>query len=194
MERIAIFGAGAVGSYLGAFMTREGEDITLIDPWPAHVEAMKADGIKVTGSQGPFSVPVKALHLHEVQGVKEPFDIVFIAVKSYDTLWAATFLEPYLKPEGFAVSSQNSINDEVIASVVGYSRTVGCVMSHIEVALWEPGHVTRGGEPGRDRGHDVFRVGELAGPITPRVERVVRLVSSIVGARATTILWGESWA
>ncbi|MCZ6534476.1 MAG: 2-dehydropantoate 2-reductase, partial [Chloroflexi bacterium] len=44
MERIAIFGAGAVGSYLGAFMTREGEDVTLIDPWPAHVEAMKADG------------------------------------------------------------------------------------------------------------------------------------------------------
>ena len=194
MERIAIFGAGAVGSYLGAFMTREGEDVTLIDPWPAHVEAMKADGIKATGSQGSFSVPVKALHLHEVQGVKEPFDIVFIAVKSYDTLWATTFMEPYLKHEGFAVSSQNSINDEVIASVVGHSRTVGCVMSHIEVALWEPGHVTRGGEPGQDRGHDVFRVGELAGPITPRVERVVQLVSSIDGARATTNLWGERWA
>ena len=41
MEKIAIMGVGAVGSYLGAFMTRAGEDVTLIDQWPAHVEAMK---------------------------------------------------------------------------------------------------------------------------------------------------------
>ena len=194
MEKIAIVGAGAAGSYLGAFMTRAGEDITLIDQWPAHVEAMKAGGLKVTGSQGPFTTPVKALHLHEVQGIEEPFDVVFIALKSYDTLWAATFIEPYLKPTGCVVSSQNGINDEVIASVVGHHRAVGCVMSQIGVALWEPGQVARHGEPGRNKGHAVFRVGELNGTVTPRVRRIVQLVSSIDGARATTNLWGERWA
>jgi 2-dehydropantoate 2-reductase len=194
MERIAIMGAGAVGSYLGAFMTRAGEEVTLIDIWPENVEAMNAQGIQVSGSQGPFTVPVKALHIHQVQAIQEPFDIIFIAMKSYDTLWACHFMEPHLTPRGFAVSSQNSINDEILASVFGRGRAVGCVMSHIEVALWEPGHVTRGGEPGRDRGHDVFRVGELVGPVTPRVQRVVELMSSIDGAHGTTNIWGERWA
>ncbi len=194
MERIAIMGGGAVGCYLSAFMTREGEDVTLIDVWPENVEAIKRDGVKVTGSQGPFTSPVKALHLHEMQAVDEPFDIVFIAMKSYDTRWASIFMEAYLKEDGFAVSSQNSINDPVLAEVFGQQRAVGCIMSTIEVALWEPGHVTRGGQPGRDRGYDVFRVGEHVGPVTPRVERIVELVSSIDGARSTTNLWGERWA
>ena len=194
MERIAIFGAGAAGSYLGAFMARAGEDVTLIDQWPEHVEALKAKGMRVTGSQGPFEVPVKALHIHEVQACKELFDIAFIAVKSYDTLWAATFMNGYLKPEGFAVSSQNGINDRTIASVVGEDRIVGCVMSGIQVALWEPGHVNRGGDPGRDRGYDVFRVGEMNAAVTPRISRVVELVGNVDGAKATTNLWGERWS
>ncbi len=194
MDRIAIFGAGAVGSYLGAFMTRDGVDVTLIDQWPAHVEAVKTGGLRVSGSQGDFVTPAKAIHLHEAQGLREPFDIVFIAVKSYDTPWAAAFMKPYLKPDGFMVSSQNGINDRTIEAVAGPGRVVGCVMSGISVALWEPGHVTRGGAPGRDRGHDVFRVGEPDGALTARLERVVGLVSSVDGARATSNLWGERWS
>ncbi|MQF70093.1 ketopantoate reductase family protein [SAR202 cluster bacterium AD-804-J14_MRT_500m] len=194
MDRIAIMGGGAVGCYLSAFMTREGEDVTLIDVWPENIEAIKKSGIKVTGSQGPFTSPVKALHLHEVQSIDTPFDIIFIAMKSYDTRWASLFMEPHLKQTGFAVSSQNSINDPILAEVFGEDRSIGCIMSTIEVALWEPGHVTRGGQPGRDRGYDVFRVGELIGPVTPRVTRIVELVSSIDGAKSTTNLWGERWS
>ena len=52
MERIAIFGAGAAGSYLGAFMARAGEDVTLIDQWPEHVEALKAKGHEGYGQPG----------------------------------------------------------------------------------------------------------------------------------------------
>ena len=63
MGKIGIFGAGAVGCYLGAFMTREGEDVTLIDMWPENVETIKAKGIRVSGSQGPFSVQPKIVHL-----------------------------------------------------------------------------------------------------------------------------------
>ena len=193
MERIAIFGAGAVGSYLGAFMTRQGEDVTLIDQWPAHVEEIKANGLNVTGTQ-PFTVPVKAVHLHEAQALGRKFDLAFIAVKSYDTLWAATFMERYLKPTGHMVSSQNGINDETIASVVGIRRAIGCVMSNIQVALWEPGETHRGGEVGRDRGYDVFRVGHIDGAVTAAVLRVVELVGSVDGAKATTNLAGERWA
>ena len=194
MTRIAIMGAGAAGSYLGAFLTREGEDITLIDQWPEHVETMKRVGLRASGSQGDFTVPVRALHLTEVQSIQEPFDMVFIAVKSYDTEWATHFMKQYLKPTGFMVCCQNCMNDELIASIVGYQREVPCVMSRIEVALWEPGHVTRGAQAGRDRGYDVFRIGETNGRITPRVEHLASMLSCIDGAKVTTNIWGERWS
>ena len=149
MSKIAIMGAGAAGSYIGAFLTREREDVTLIDQWPEHVDAVKTKGLRASGSQGDFTMPVKALHLTEVQRVQEPFDIAFIAVKSYDTEWATHFIKRYVKPSGYLVSAQNCMNDELIASIVGYHREVACVMSHIEVALWEPGHVIRGGPGGK---------------------------------------------
>ena len=187
-------GAGAAGSYIGAFLTREGLDVTLIDQWPEHVAAMKRAGLRASGSQGDFTVPVNALHLTEAQAIREPFDLAFIAVKSYDTEWATHFIQRYLKPTGFVVSSQNCMNDALIASIVGNQREVPCVMSNIQVALWEPGHVVRGGEVGRDRGHDVFRVGETSGRITRRVEDLVAMLSCIDGARVTTNIWGERWA
>ena len=61
-DKIGIMGAGALGSYVGAFLSKIGEDVTFIDMWPEHVEKMRADGLHVTGSQGPFTVPVKAIH------------------------------------------------------------------------------------------------------------------------------------
>ena len=194
MTRIAFMGAGAAACYIGAFLTREGEDITFIDQWPEHVEKMRTEGLSASGSQGDFTVPVKALHLTEAQAIREPFDVAFVAVKSYDTVWATHFIKGYLKPTGYIVSSQNCMNDEVIASIVGWHRELPCVMSRIEVALWEPAHVNRGGPVGRDHGHDVFRVGETNGRITPRVEYLVGLLDHIDGARATTNIWGERWA
>jgi len=193
-DKIAIMGVGAVGSYLGAFIAHTGADVTLIDQWPAQVASINVSGLKVEGSQGPFTARALALHLHEVQGSISLFDLVIIAVKSYDTLWAATLMEPYLKADGRMVSAQNGFNDASIASIVGYRRTIGCVMSQIGVAIWEPGVVTRHGEPGRNRGHDVFRIGELSGPPSPRADRLAQLLSHIDGARTTTNLLGERWA
>jgi 2-dehydropantoate 2-reductase len=193
-SNIAIIGAGALGSYVGAFLARDGQQVTFIDMWPEHVEKMRMDGLHVTGSQGPFTVPVDAMHLTDVQSIQEPFDFAFISVKSYDTEWATHFIKRYVKPEGFFVSLQNCWNDTVIAGIVGPERSVGCIASHIEVALWEPGHVERGGAVGRDSGHYVFRVGEHDGSESARVMKIVSLLNLIDGAYATGNLWGERWA
>jgi 2-dehydropantoate 2-reductase len=187
-------GAGAVGSYIGAFLSREGHDVTLIDMWAPHVDAMNENGIRVSGTQGDFTVPVKAVHMTEAQKIKDPFDIAFLAVKSYDTEWATHFINRFVSLTGVVVSAQNCMNDHLIASIVGHHREVGCVMSGITVALWEPGHVTRGGQPGRGRGHDVFRVGELHGRITARVEELADLLGAIDAARPTSNIWGERWS
>lgn len=192
--RIAFMGAGAIGSYLGAYMTQAGYAPLLIDPWPEHVDKMKADGLRASGSQGDFTVPVNAMHLTEVQGVREPFDIVFVAMKSYDTEWATHFIKRYLSPTGFVVCAQNSINDETIARIVGYERTVGLIMSSITVHLVEPGHVVRGAPPGRDRGYDVFRVGELNGAITPRAKLIAEMMDCIDASKVSANLWGERWS
>jgi 2-dehydropantoate 2-reductase len=115
-------------------------------------------------------------------------------MKSYDTEWSAHFLKRLVKQDGVIVSSQNCMNDRLVASIVGYERAVGCIMSSITVALWEPGHVTRGGPPGRGRGHVVFRVGELHGRITPRVEELADILMCVDDAKATSNLWGERWS
>ncbi|MCI0439750.1 MAG: 2-dehydropantoate 2-reductase [Chloroflexi bacterium] len=193
-KKIAIFGVGAAGSYIGAFLTREGYDITLIDMWGEHVNVMKEKGLSVSGSQGEFTVPVKAVHLTDAQQLKQPFDIIFLSVKSYDTEWASHFVKRLMSPTGFVVNAQNCMNDQLTASIVGYDRQVGCVMSGITVGLWEPGHVERGGQPGRGRGHDVFRVGELHGRITKRVEEVAEMLSVIDGSKPTSNIWGERWS
>ena len=60
-DKIAIMGPGAVGSYVGAFLVQAGEDITFIDMWPEHVETMRTKGLRASGSQGDFTVPVLSL-------------------------------------------------------------------------------------------------------------------------------------
>src|SRR5215218_7266927 len=117
-QRIAIIGAGAVGGYAGAYMAQAGEDVIFVDPWPEHVETMRAKGLRITHLRDvpEFTVPVRALHLTEVQGMAKqaPVDILFMCMKSYDTAWATTMMRQYLAPNGYVVSLQNCINEETI--------------------------------------------------------------------------------
>jgi len=193
-KKMAVFGAGAAGSYIGAFLTREGHDICLIDMWGDHVDKMVENGLSVSGCQGDFNVPVNPIHLANAIQIENKFDIIFLAVKSYDTEWAAHFCKRLLKDDGVIVSNQNCMNDSLISTIVGPNREIGCVMSSITVGLWEPAHVNRGGQPGRETGHDVFRVGELHGRVTPRAEEIADLLSCIDGSKATSNIWGERWS
>lgn len=189
IQNVAIFGAGAIGSTIGAYLARAGREITLIDFWPAHVEAMRASGLSVTALDERFTTKVNALHLADIAGRREQFDAVLLSVKSYDTAWATTFIAPHLAPGGVLVSAQNGINEEQIAPIVGHSRTVGCVVT-IGAGLYEPGHVTRTNLPSRPS----FAVGEMTGLVTPRVQELVALLAPAGVSHATTNLWGDRWA
>jgi 2-dehydropantoate 2-reductase len=196
-SRIAIVGVGAVGGYAGAHMARDGEDVTFIDPWPAHVEHMKQHGLRVTHAKdvAEFRVPVRALHLTEVQQLskEKPIDIAFVCTKSYDTGWAVMLIRQYLAADGFVVSLQNCMNEETIAGLVGWGKTLGCIASSITVNLPEPGLIHRGaGKRGAE--HTVFRAGEVHGRITDRAKEVCRLVGTADSALVTSNLWGERWS
>ena len=193
-KRIVFMGAGGVGAYVGGHLARAGEDVTLIDPWPEHIDTIKHAGLHLSGTQGEHTVRVNALHLHEVQSLhKTPVDIAFICTKSYDTEWATMMIKQYLAPNAFVVSLQNSINEERIAAIVGWGKTLGCIASTIGVDAFKAGHVMRTIQPGGP-GYTVFRVGEVHGRITPRVEMLADMLSNVDSAKATTNLWGERWS
>jgi 2-dehydropantoate 2-reductase len=195
--RIAIVGTGAVGGYAGAHMAKAGEDVTFIDFWPENVEAMRTKGLRISHLRDvpEFTTPARALHVTELQELakEKPIDIAFVCTKSYDTGWATMMIRQYLAPGGFVVSLQNCMNEETIASVVGWGKTLGSIASSITVELCEPGHVRRaGGKHGE--AHTVFRVGEVHGIATDRARDVCRLLALADSAKVTGNLWGERWS
>jgi 2-dehydropantoate 2-reductase len=196
-KKVAIVGVGAVGGYAGAHMVRQGEDVTFLDPWPEHVEEMRKRGLRVTHARDvpEFSVAARALHITDAQRLAKetPIDIAFVCVKSYDTAWATTLIAQYLAPDGYVVSLQNCMNEETIAAIVGWGKTLGCIASSITVNLPEPGHIHRGAGK-RGAAHTVFRAGEVHGRITRRSEEVCRLVGAADSAKVTENLWGERWS
>jgi 2-dehydropantoate 2-reductase len=193
-KKILFVGAGAIGSYIGSFLSRAGHDVTLVDPWAEQVETIRKKGISVTGPHDPFEAHPKAVHLNESQRMPRDFDLAFVAMKVYDTAWAAQLALRHLKPEGYIVASENCWPDPIVASVAGASRSLGLVMSKIGVAVWKPGQVERGAEKGQGTGHDVFRVGEHDGRITVRAKEVAEMLSVVDGSQVTENLWGERWA
>jgi len=124
---------------------------------------------------------------------QRPIDICFISVKSYDTGWAAMMMKQYLAPGGFMVSLQNCINEERIAGVVGWGRVVGCIAAAISVDMYESGRILRT-VPKGGASHTVFRVGEVHGRVTPRVEAIADMIAGIDSVKVTTNLWGERWS
>ena len=187
--RIGIIGAGAIGSVVGGMLTKAGHDVTVIEQWPEHVEAMKKVGLRLSGTCGEHVVPVKALHIHEVQSLREPFDAVFVAVKSYDTEWAAAMAVANLRqPDGVVVDFQNGINDERVAAVAGRERTLGCVIT-ISAGMYEAGHAIR-----TDRGTMGFKIGEHDGKDTARARELARIMNDVATSKVTTNLWGERWS
>ena len=187
--RIGIIGAGAIGSVVGGMLTKAGHDVTLIDQWPQHVETMRKNGLRLSGTCGDHVIPVKALHIYEAQAITEPFDAVFISVKSYDTEWATHLGVQHLKkPNGVVVDFQNGINDERVAAIAGRERTLGSVIT-IGAGKSEPGHAMR-----TDTGAIGFKIGELDGKETERARELAKIMSDVATTKVTTNLFGERWS
>ena len=111
--KIAVLGTGANGSCIAASLIAAGLDVTLIDQWPAHVETMRADGLKITMPDQEQHLKVRAFHLCDVCTFREPFDVVLIAVKAYDTRWACEMIKPHLAENGMVIGMQNGMVADV---------------------------------------------------------------------------------
>ena len=142
-KRVAVLGAGANGAGVGAELAAAGIDVTLIEQWPAHVEKMRADGLRIEMPEGRvLEVPVQALHLCEVAEIKQPFDVVLMLMKAYDTRWAAELIKPVLAEDGLLAGVQNGFTADTIGEVVGPERAIGCVIE-CSAMMEQPGVVER---------------------------------------------------
>lgn len=175
-DRIAVLAPGGIGGPIGALLTLAGHDVTLIDQWPEHVEAMRRNGLRLTigprdEPEAEHTVSVRAYHVHEACKLTERFDIVFVTCKSYDTRWLVQLIEPRLATDGVVVSIQNSLNYEWIAPIVSEVRVMSCLLTG-GGELLEPGYIWRN----RRTDHHYYTIGELDGRASCRLERVAALL------------------
>jgi 2-dehydropantoate 2-reductase len=172
-KRVAVLGAGANGAGVGAELAAAGIDVTLIEQWPAHVEKMRADGLRIEMPEGRvLEVPVAALHLCEVAEVKQPFDVVLMLMKAYDTRWAAELIKPVLADDGLLAGVQNGFTADAIADVVGPQRAIGCVIE-CSAMMEQPGVVQRHTPPESSW----FAVGSLTEATSGREGEVADLLA-----------------
>lgn len=180
---ILIWGAGAIGGTLGAYLARAGEDVLMVDVVEDHVRAMNAKGLSIEGPVEVFRQKLKAAMPAEVTGT---YGRIILAVKAHHTEAAAKALAPHLAADGVVVSAQNGLNEIAISKVVGEKRTMGCFVNF--GADWHgPGQILYG-----NRGF--VALGELDGKTTPRLEDMHRLFSILEpNAVMTDNIWGYLW-
>lgn len=175
-ERIAVVGAGANGAAVGADLTRAGLDVTLIEQWPPHVEAMRAEGVRVETrtAEGATEVevtPVRVHHLCEVAELRDRFDAVLLLVKAYDTRWATELIVPLLAEDGLIAGVQNGMTALEVSSIAGAGRTLGTVIE-VSSTMYEPGVVRRH----TARESSWFAVGSLSPATRGREEQFAALL------------------
>lgn len=187
-NRIAVLGTGANGASIGADLTRAGLDVTFIEQWPAHVDAMRAHGIRVETPEESITTEVHAIHLCEVAELRRPFDVVFLLMKAYDTRWACELIKPLLAPDGLVVGLQNGMTTDTIADVVGASRTMGSVIE-ISSNMFEPGVVNRQSP----RSRSWFAVGGIQPDTQARAEEVAQLLAASGTVEVSDDIRSSKW-
>lgn len=181
--RVLIWGAGAMGGTIGAYLIRAGRDVTLVDSAADHVAAINATGLRLTGPVDEFTVRARAFTPGDVRGT---WPTILLCVKAHHTAQATQALAPHLAADGCVVSIQNGLNELVIASLVGQERTVGAFVNFGADYL-EPGVIHRGNRA-------AVVIGELDGRITPRLQALHALLRDFDDrATITTNIWGYLW-
>jgi 2-dehydropantoate 2-reductase len=161
--KIAFIGAGAVGGYYGAMLARQGHDVSFVARG-AHLEAIRANGLRIAGPLGDFTVKAQA----ESDSAKiGPVDYVVHTVKTYDNASAIPLITPLVGPGTAVVTLQNGVDSaEEIAAAVGEAATLGG-STYIATAIEAPGFIRQTGT------HRRIVFGEYFNPpaaVTPRVQ------------------------
>jgi len=181
--RIIIWGAGAIGGTLGAYLIKAGHDILFIDIVEEHVKAINQTGLQIKGPVDEFTVSAEALLPAQLTG---QYDAILLCTKSQHTRAATKALAPFLADDGFLMSVQNGLNELIIEKIVGRERTLGAFVN-FSADYHAPGKILFGG-----RGAVV--IGELDGSISPRLKRMESIFRDFdEKTLITDNIWGYLW-
>jgi 2-dehydropantoate 2-reductase len=181
--RIVIWGAGAIGGTLGAYLSKAGHNILFVDIVESHVQAINQTGLHIKGPVDEFSVEAEARLPSQLTG---QFEAILLCAKSQHTQSATETLAPFLAADGFVMSVQNGLNELIIAQIVGRERTLGAFVN-FSADYHAPGEILFGG-----RGAVV--IGELDGAISPRIKRMESVFRDFDdNTQITNNIWGYLW-
>ena len=182
--KIAILGAGSLGTIIGAMLSKAGLDVCLIDTNKAHLEALNKNGARVTGGVELTST-VKACSPGEMKGV---YDLVIYTVKSTFDDKALPGILPHLDKDSTFLTLQNGIPEEKVASFIGRERVLGGAVGW--GAIWlSPGVSELTCAPDKM----TYDIGELDGKITDRIKKVKEVLDKAGTAIITQNLAGIRW-
>jgi 2-dehydropantoate 2-reductase len=163
--KIAILGVGAMGSVYAALLADGGHEVIAIDPWLAHVEAIRAHGLRVEGASGDRTVRIAATT--DPAEVRDA-DLVIIATKDDGVAAAARAALTVGKPDAPILTIQNGVGSaDRVAAIVGDQRIMIGVVGGFGASMRGPGHA-------HHNGMEFVRLGEMAGGLSPRLEMVQR--------------------
>ena len=185
MKRYAIYGAGSLGTVLGAYITKNGGTIDLINRNKAHVTALREKGAVIRGTV-EMTVPVKALFPNEMEG---KYDVILLMTKQLLNKEVVTFLKDYLADDGVIVTLQNGLPEPGIAEIVGANRTMGCTVEW-GAALTEPGVCTLTSEPDSLS----FHMGKMDGITEEQYVTVKDLLELMCPVHEEENLLGARWS
>jgi 2-dehydropantoate 2-reductase len=181
--RFLVWGAGAIGGTMGAYLARAGHGVTFVDTVEDHVEAINRDGLRITGPIEEFTAHAPAFTTDAIAG---EWDTIMLATKAHHTDSAVRALAPHLSERGCVISVQNGLNELAIAQAVGAERTVGSFVN-FGADYMEPGVIHYGG-------HGAVVVGEIDGRASPRVTAIRQAWADFDDrAIVTPNIWGFLW-
>ena len=183
--KYAIYGAGSLGTVLGAYMTKGGVPVELVNRNRAHVEALREKGARITGTVD-LTVPVKALLPYEMEGI---YDVIFLMTKQLQNREVVTKLLPYLGESSVLVTLQNGIPEPEIAEIVGPHRTIGCVVEW-GATLKGPGECELTSDPDSMS----FHMGRMEGITDAQLALVKSLLEKMCPVEVEENLLGVRWS
>ena len=183
--RIAIYGVGSLGTILGAFITKAGVSIELINRNKAHIEALKNKGAQVVGTMN-FTQPVVAYTPDEMNGT---YDILFLMTKQQHNAEVVQMLKGFLAPNGVLVTFQNGLPEVQIAEVLGEERVLGCTVAW-GATLQSPGVCELTSEPDALS----FSLGSISKQRSKHFDRVKELLEMMGTVEVEENFLGTRWS
>ncbi len=183
--KYAIYGAGSLGTVLGAYMAKNGVDVELVNRNKAHVEALREKGAHITGTV-EMTVPVRVSFPDEMEG---PYDVIFLLTKQLLNKEVVSFLKPMLADKGVIVTLQNGIPEPGIAEIIGEDHTIGCVVEW-GATLSAPGECILTSEPDSLS----FHMGKMKGITDEQFDLVKELLEKMCPVHFEENILGARWS